>query len=222
MKREIITTKDGSKTIHLPEWNENYHSHHGAYQEAMHVFIESGLNHRETPAEELAVLEIGFGTGLNALLTLLHAPKETIIHYHGLEAFPVHQKELTAIDYTKDLSQLSNLSKQFTHLHEAPWNTSNAISPRFHLTKINKQLNDFQPDKAFYDLIYFDAFGPRVQPEMWTLSVFEKIYASLKPQGILVTYCAKGQVRRDLMSAGFTVEKIPGPPGKREMLRATK
>ena len=159
MKREIITTNDGSKTIHLPDWNESYHSKHGAVQEAQHVFIKSGLC--EISKAEIGILEIGFGTGLNAMLTMNKA-KETdqLIEYTGLEAYPVS--------------------------------------------------------------IYFDAFGPRVQPDMWTLEIFQKLYSSMENEGVFVTYCAKGQVRRDLIEAGFKVEKIPGPPGKREMLRGRK
>lgn len=217
MKREIITTNDGSKTIHLPDWNESYHSIHGAVQEAKHVFIKSGLS--EITKQEVNILEVGFGTGLNAMLTLNKA-KETKqkIHYFGLEAHPVILDELKGLKY-EDLLEIKENEKLFWQLHSSEWNMTNSITPLFDLYKIQLFLDDFNPPKNGYDLIYFDAFGPRVQPEMWSKNVFEKLFKSLKNEGIFVTYCAKGQVRRDLIEVGFQVEKIPGPPGKREMLR---
>jgi len=217
MKREIITTNDGSKTIHLPDWNENYHSIHGAVQEAQHVFIKSGLS--EISKQEIHILEIGFGTGLNAILTLNKAKEtEQKIHYSGIEAYPIQLDELKALNY-EDLPEIKENEELFWQLHSSEWNKTNNIAPLFDLYKIQLFLDDFQPPKNRYDLIYFDAFGPRVQPEMWSKEVFEKLFKSLKNEGLFVTYCAKGQVRRDLIEVGFQVEKIPGPPGKREMLR---
>ena len=222
MKREIITTKDGSKTIHLPEWNESYHSQHGAYQEAVHVFIKSGLHQFKGVKSKVAILEVGFGTGLNALITCKEAAEIGMtIDYEGLEAFPVSQEEWQAMDYTA-LDALLDCKSTHEELYNVPWNRRKEINAKFSLTKWNTTLQEFSPKAAQYDLIYFDAFGPRVQPEMWTLSIFQKLYAALNDSGIFVTYCCKGQVRRDLISAGFEVEKIPGPPGKREMLRAFK
>jgi tRNA U34 5-methylaminomethyl-2-thiouridine-forming methyltransferase MnmC len=217
MKREIVDTADGSKTIHLPDWNESYHSKHGAVQEALHVFIKSGLSLIEKP--EIRVLEVGFGTGLNCLLTHEKAKQiEKKIIYTGLEAFPVSKVELSQLAY-ESLPEISSVKQELQTIHDSPWEELIEIAPDFMLRKIQTKLEDFQPEKAVFDLIYFDAFGPRVQPEMWTLDIFKKLFNSLSRDGILVTYCAKGQVRRDLIEVGFQVEKIPGPPGKREMLR---
>ena len=220
IKREIITTNDGSKTIHFPEINESYHSKHGALQEAEHVFIKSGLS--QLKKSTISILEVGFGTGLNAILSYIFAENQAkIINYYGLEAFPVTEKEVHEIDYTK-LSKLKNSKTEFQKLHKAEWNIESVISDNFKLTKIHSSLANFSPKEEAYDLIYFDAFGPRVQPEMWSKEVFDKLYKATRPNGIFVTYSCKGQVRRDLISAGFEVEKIPGPPGKREMLRGIK
>jgi len=217
MKREIIVTNDGSKTIHLPDWNESYHSVHGAVQEAQHVFIKSGLS--EVSKTEINILEVGFGTGLNTILTLNKA-KETkqTINYSGLEAYPVQPDELKDLKY-QELPEIKNSEDLFWQIHSSKWNELVEITPTFKLKKVQLFLNEYQPAENTFDLIYFDAFGPRVQPEMWTLEIFKKLFKSLKNDGVFVTYCAKGQVRRDLIEAGFQVEKIPGPPGKREMLR---
>ncbi|MEX2484946.1 MAG: tRNA (5-methylaminomethyl-2-thiouridine)(34)-methyltransferase MnmD [Brumimicrobium sp.] len=217
MERKIVDTGDGSKTIHLPEWNESYHSKHGAVQEALHVFIESGL--KQIRKTEIQILEVGFGTGLNCLLTLITAKKlNKNIIYTGLEAFPVSTDELSQLAY-ESLPEVKDYKQEFLKIHEASWEELVDISPTFKLEKVEQKLNNFNPQKISFDLIYFDAFGPRVQPEMWTLEIFKKLFYAMNSNGILVTYCAKGQVRRDLIEAGFQVEKIPGPPGKREMLR---
>lgn len=217
MKREVIVTNDGSKTIHLPDWNESYHSIHGAVQEALHVFIKSGLSEISSP--EINILEVGFGTGLNAILTL-NKTIETAqtIKYSGLEAYPVELEELQDLKY-EELPEIKKNETLFWQLHSAKWNEFDEITPIFKLKKIQTFLVDFEPSENTFDLIYFDAFGPRVQPEMWTLEIFQKLFKSMRNEGVFVTYCAKGQVRRDLIEAGFQVEKIPGPPGKREMLR---
>jgi tRNA U34 5-methylaminomethyl-2-thiouridine-forming methyltransferase MnmC len=220
MKREVITTNDGSKTIHLPDWNESYHSKHGAVQEAQHVFIKSGLDEIKKP--EVTILEVGFGTGLNAMLTLSKAIETNqVIHYSGLEAYPVSIDELKDLKYDT-LPEIKENVNLFWEIHSSKWNEPNEVTPTFTLNKIQTFLKEFNPTENIYDLVYFDAFGPRVQPEMWTLEIFKKLYTSLKKEGVFVTYCAKGQVRRDLIEAGFQVEKIPGPPGKREMLRGRK
>lgn len=220
MKRKIITTNDGSKTIFLPDWNENYHSKHGALQEALHVFIESGYVHSQQ--NPLRILEVGFGSGLNAILTYVASIKdERSVEYTGLEAFPISQEELNALAYD-ELPAIEKYAAVLGQMHDAEWETKTAISPGFSLQKTQQTLEEFEPKPNHFDLIYFDAFGPRVQPEMWTKEILSKMYESLDAKGIFVTYCAKGQVRRDLESLGFDVEKIPGPPGKREMLRATK
>lgn len=220
MERKIITTNDGSKTIFIPSWNENYHSKHGALQEALHVFIESGF--RQMDANEINVLEIGFGSGLNAILTLIEAEKEgKKVNYTGLEGYPVSREEFEALSYG-DLENIAKHKAILDDLFEVQWEEMTAIRSGFLLKKIKQLLGDFEPEKKAYNLIYYDAFGPRVQPEMWSIEMLSKMYEALDSGGVFVTYCAKGQVRRDLQELGFEVEKIPGPPGKREMLRAKK
>ena len=221
IKREIIVTSDGSKTIFLPEWNENYHSHHGALQEAKHVFLKNGLDDY-IDQKEISILEIGFGTGLNAILTCQKATTSNLaIHYTALEAYPVSAAELKALDYESLLDDEVARS-QYQLIHNVEWNQKNIISENFSINKIQNKLEDCSFDENQFDIIYFDAFGPRVQGELWSLDIFKKLYASLKTNGLLVTYCAQGQVKRDLKSAGFVVECVPGPPGKREMTKAFK
>lgn len=223
MKREFLTTKDGSVTIHLPDWNEQYHSKHGAINEAKHVFIESGFRYlissEENQMDRIAIMEIGFGTGLNAFLTYLNAEKHRVeTHYTGVDAFPVIASEITQLNYPE---LLSTTSEVFGKLHQTQWESPEVISEFFTLTK-RKQLFSEIKDKEGYHLIYFDAFGARVQPELWTESIFKAMYEALKIDGILVTYSAKGSVRRAMQTVGFNVERLPGPPGKRHMLRAVK
>lgn len=219
MKRKIITTADGSKTIQIEDWNEQYHSVHGAIQEAMHVFILHGLFCFLDSHKPIAILEIGFGTGLNAFITLLESEKSNLhINYTGVEAYPVTQEEVDALNYTEQLKTNNTL---FSKLHQYDWEVLHHITPKFSLTKQQKFFKEIDA-VAEYDLIYFDAFGARVQPELWTEVIFELMYKALKTKGVLVTYSAKGSVRRAMQAVGFSVEKLPGPPGKREMLRATK
>jgi len=223
MKREIRTTRDGSVTIHLPDWNEQYHSMHGAINEARHVFMQMGLvffvSSESYANQPIAILEIGFGTGLNAFLTLLHAEANALnINYTGVEAYPVAPSEIAQLNYPKllDASEAS-----FQQLHETPWEEEVSVSPRFKLYKRKQFFSEINDKEAFH-LIYFDAFGARVQPELWTQSIFQSMYDALLPGGVLVTYSAKGSVRRAMQAVGFKVERLPGPPGKREMLRGTK
>ncbi|GHA28305.1 hypothetical protein GCM10007103_07360 [Salinimicrobium marinum] len=224
MKREIITTADGSSTIFLPDWDEHYHSKHGAVQEAYHVFIKTGLEHfKQIPGspESISILEIGFGTGLNALITLFEGRKNTSeINYTGVEAYPVSSEETKQLNYSFLFSE-DDSEVLFQKLHEAPWEEKTNISDLFYLHKKKLFFTDIT-DVELYDLIYFDAFGPRVQPDLWTEEIFSKMFTALKPGGVLVTYSAKGSVRRAMESVGFKVERLPGPPGKREMLRASK
>lgn len=222
MKRQIITTADGSKTIYIPEWNEHYHSKHGAIQEALHVFIKTGFYSGQASEvlqnKEISILEIGFGTGLNAFLTALEAVKAGIkVNYTGVEAFPVKKEEWQAVNY----ATIEEEKLLFNKLHEAKWEYFQPISDVFSLRKQQKDFREIN-DNGVYNLIYFDAFGARVQPELWTEFIFKQMYKALKPKGVLVTYSAKGSVRRAMQAVGFTVERLPGPPGKREMLRATK
>lgn len=219
MERKVILTADGSSTIYLPQWDENYHSKHGAIQEAKHVFIKHGLS--LFSERKITILEIGFGTGLNSFITFLEAKKLNIeVDYVGVEAYPVAYEELEKLNYVSELDAL-NFKSVFDEMHQQKWETKNEISAKFLLTKRQQLFHEINDEKAF-DLIYFDAFGARVQPELWTEEIFEAMFKALKSGGVLVTYCAKGSVRRAMLKVGFLVEKLPGPPGKREMLRATK
>ncbi|WP_452221146.1 tRNA (5-methylaminomethyl-2-thiouridine)(34)-methyltransferase MnmD [Lacinutrix salivirga] len=227
MKRKIITTADGSKTIQIEEWDEQYHSIHGAIQEAQHVFIKKGLEYviNSKPffntTNPLSILEIGFGTGLNAFITCIKAEEFQIpIHYTGIEAYPVVLLEIEQLNYSEQL-KASIKEDLFNIIHNTSWENSNHISKWFQLKKEEKLFSELT-DKETYNLIYFDAFGPRVQPELWTEAIFKLMYNALKTNGVLVTYSAKGSVRRAMQAVGFTVERTDGPPGKREMLRAVK
>lgn len=219
MKREIIITSDGSTTIHLPDWNEQYHSKHGAIQEAYHVFIKHGLEAIATP--EMSILEIGFGTGLNVFITLLEALKNKLkIQYTGVEAYPVAKEEVDQLNYVSEL-KAEEFSDLFSKIHAVDWEATHGITSTFHLEKRQCFFHEID-ETDVYDLIYFDAFGARVQPDLWTEEIFAIMYKALKENGILVTYSAKGSVRRAMQAVGFQVERLPGPPGKREMLRAVK
>jgi tRNA U34 5-methylaminomethyl-2-thiouridine-forming methyltransferase MnmC len=223
LKRKIITTEDGSTTIHLVEWDEQYHSTHGAIQEARHVYIKTGLQHLQNTynPDQIHILEIGFGTGLNAFMTSLEAKNNNFIcNYHGVEAYPISPEEIAQLNYVSELNSESE-AVIFDKMHVCEWEKETILSENFKLTK-RQQLFDQITDQAKFNLIYFDAFGARVQPELWTVSIFQKMYNALQNKGVLVTYAAKGSVRRAMQEVGFTVERLPGPPGKREMLRATK
>ena len=219
MERKIIQTSDGSTTIQLPEWNECYHSKHGAIQEAQHVFIKNGLSLFE--GRPVAIMEIGFGTGLNAFITFLEAKKTNQqVNYVGVEAYPVTLEEVSQMNYVAELEAESE-RRTFETMHGCDWDTTVKISDSFLLTK-RKQFFDDIVDSEVFDLIYFDAFGYRVQPELWRTEIFKKMYDALKPDSYLVTYAARGTVKRSMIEVGFTVEKLEGPPGKREMFRAHK
>jgi tRNA U34 5-methylaminomethyl-2-thiouridine-forming methyltransferase MnmC len=219
LKREIIQTQDGSTTIHLPEWNESYHSKHGAIQEAYHVFIKNGFSLFK--GKPISILEIGFGTGLNAFITYLEAKKNKNqkINYVGVEAYPVVLTEALQMNYAQEIE--GKESPVFQLLHQTNWEEETVISPNFSLTKRQQFFQDIKDSNAF-DLIYFDAFGFRVQPELWSEAIFAAMYEALQPNGILVTYACRTSIKKAMLSAGFSVEKLPGAPGKREMLRATK
>lgn len=220
MKREIEETADGSRTLFVPELNEHYHSVKGAFTESRHIFIEMGLKHSASTSPH--ILEIGFGTGLNAFLTLLEAEKTgKHIRYTGIELYPLDETTVCHLHYPELVCP--GRETDFHALHAASWEKEETITPFFTLRKIEGDFTQYSfPEKSF-DLIYFDAFAPEKQPEMWTQALFDSLYKSLNDKGILTTYCAKGVVRRMLQAAGFTVERLPGPPkGKREILRGTK
>ena len=222
MKRKIIITGDGSKTILIEDWQEQYHSKHGAINEARHVFIKNGLEHyiAKTKKNNISILEIGFGTGLNAFLSAIEAEKiHCKINYTGVEAYPVKKEEIQQLNYVDQID--ATASNLYAKLHDCEWETTCEISPNFKLIKRQQFFSDIN-DKDCFDLIYFDAFGARVQPELWTKEIFKKMYEALKVGGVLVTYAAIGKVKRDMLELGFAVERLPGPPGKRHMLRATQ
>ncbi len=215
MKRTLIQTNDGSHSLRMEEMNETYHSIHGALQEAKHVFLKEGFHQTEG---DVSILEVGFGTGLNAFLTMLEAHKTgRITHYVGIEKFPIEEDIIRTINYGELLGE----PEWFDELHVLNWNMEVPISDYFFLIKLQKDIADTDFTERF-DIIYFDAFAPEKQPEMWSKDIFSKMLNALKPGGILVTYCAKGQVKRDLKEVGFEVETVAGPPGKREMIRGRK
>lgn len=219
LQREIIQTHDGSTTIHIKEWDECYHSKHGAIQEAQHVFIKNGLSLFQN--KEVSILEIGFGTGLNAFITFLEARKmNQSINYVGVEAYPISAEELGSMNYVEELGAKAEAAV-FEKMHKCNWDEKVDLSNHFSVTK-RKQFFAEINDLDTFDLIYFDAFGYRVQPELWSTAIFSKMFAALKDKGVLVTYAARGVIKRSMIEAGFTVEKMAGPPGKREMFRATK
>lgn len=220
MKIELQITEDGSHTLFVPTLNEHYHSVHGAIQESKHIFIDAGL--RNCSKSQIKVLEIGFGTGLNAFLTALESEDNNLnISYTTLELYPITLLDANKLNFPK----LLNPSKEiiFEAIHAAKWEEREQITSRFSILK--HHLDFSNPDNFVteekFDVIYFDAFAPEKQPEMWTLPIFQKIYSLCEPDAILTTYCAKGSVRRMLQEVGFEVERLPGPPGKREILRAT-
>ncbi len=220
---EFVPTEDGSVTLYVPELNEHYHSIHGAIQEAQHIFIRAGFDYRLDTCrnpESLHILEAGFGTGLNAYLTLLHATERQIpVHYHTLEKYPLSQEEINRLNYNA-LTGGSHVSL-FETIHAAPWEEEKQLTPFFHICKHKCDFRELEMPPIF-DIVYFDAFNPDVQPHLWTADVFSRFYSALRPDGILVTYCVKGIVKQALRSVGFNIRRLPGPPGKREMLRASK
>ena len=218
--RKIIETDDGSHTLFVPELNEHYHSSHGALQEAEHIFIKDALDFSLKGKKSLNVLEIGFGTGLNALLTMHYAQLKGLrVHYHALEKYPVKAKEYSVLNYA---SQMRLDETSFLDLHHANWENDVEISNGFTLRKVQVDFREMQLPAHYFDVVYFDAFGPDVQPELWSEQVFRMIYNSMKEGGVMTTYSVKGVIRRAMKSVGFDVEKIPGPVGKREISRAIK
>ena len=221
MALKIIETADGSTSFYNEELDETYHSRHGAMQESLHVFIGAGLLPMQDLKKEISILEMGFGTGLNAWLTNIKATDQNLkISYTTLEAFPITNSQVEKLNYP-EWGKSETEKELFSKIHNVPWEEFNEISEHFKIKKLRIEFENYHADKEF-DLIYFDAFGPDIQPELWSEDIFKSMYQALKPGGTLVTYSVKGSVRRAMKSAGFVVEKIPGPPGKREMSRAYK
>ncbi|MCG2616098.1 tRNA (5-methylaminomethyl-2-thiouridine)(34)-methyltransferase MnmD [Terrimonas sp. NA20] len=223
MQREIFTTRDGSHSISIPEMNVMYHSIHGALQESIHVFIRAGLHHiqEKFPDQALNILEVGFGTGLNALLTLHECLRSPVaIGYTSLEPYPLEKEKTSLLNYPA-LLESPELEKYFDQLHNSEWEKEVRLLSNFTLCKKKILLQDFSSSPQFH-VVYFDAFAPTAQAELWTTEMFEKLYRAIIPGGILVTYCSKSVVRRAMEAAGFKVTKPQGPWGKREMLRAIK
>lgn len=223
MQKLILqTTEDGSHTLFAPGLNEHYHSTHGALQESGLVFIHNGLHHIPQCIKEINVLEVGFGTGLNALLTVLESKKQRRkINYVATEPEPVEEEILEQLNYASVIGS-TEAEGYFKKIHEAGWVYPAFLSDYFIISKIKAKLADITLRDEQFHLVYFDAFGPDVQPELWTEEVFAQLYKCMKYNGILVTYSCKGTVKRALKAAGFTIEKLPGPAGKREVLRAIK
>lgn len=223
MQRNVILTKDGSHTIAIPEINVTYHSIYGAIQESLHVFIEAGLKSiKPLQAPKcLNILEIGFGTGLNALLTLIESGKtKQVIHYTAIELYPLEENEIISLNYCEQLDR-QDLLPTFAQMHKCKWEQDIKLSETFYFHKTKQDLQSYKTIDL-QDLIYFDAFAPSTQSELWTKEIFDKMYSILYINGILVTYCSKGDVRRNMMAAGFEVEKLKGPQGKREIIRARR
>ena len=217
--RKIITTNDGSHSLLVPELNERYHSIHGAIKEAEHVFIKMGLDEYLPRYEaSLNVFELGFGTGLNVLLSVKWAQtKQQSVEYTSIEKYPVSKEEFQQLNYGRIVGEADLYSK----ITNANWTEFIEISEKFKLRKLELDVVKDSLPKGF-DIVFFDAFAPNKQPDLWEASVFEKVYSIMNKNGLLVTYSCQGRAKRNMISAGFLVEKVVGPPGKREMLRARK
>mgnify|MGYP006342123201 FL=1 len=223
MEREIRTTQDGSKTLYIKDLNENYHSHHGALQEANHVFIKNGLN--LVNYYEINILELGFGTGLNALVTIndfLKNDKNHVINYFTVEKYPVNIEEVSELDYGSSFEH-PEIKDFYEKLHQCPWNEKTEILSGFFFTKFQCDFFDIESlTLPKINLVYYDCFGARVQPDLWEEKIFKIVSNTMENEGLITTYSSKGSVRRILKDLNFEVEKKAGPPGKREMMIATK
>ena len=223
MEREIRTTQDGSKTLYIKDLNENYHSHHGALQEANHVFIKNGLNLVNN--YEINILELGFGTGLNVLVTIndfLKNDKNHVINYFTVEKYPVNIEEVSELDYGSSFEH-PEIKDFYEKLHQCPWNEKTEILSGFFFTKFQCDFFDIESlTLPKINLVYYDCFGARVQPDLWEDKIFKIVSDTMENEGLITTYSSKGSVRRILKDLNFEVEKKAGPPGKREMMIATK
>ncbi len=218
----LQTTEDGSHTLYSEHFNAHYHSTHGAIQESKHIFIAAGLIPKLAQGKRVDVLEMGFGTGLNVLLTHQQAKaRQHNITYTTVEAYPIELEIATQLNYCESLG-LPEFQQTFLDYHQNPWGQWQNIDHNFSLLKLNETLEAVVLPSESFDLIYFDAFSPEQQPQLWQEPIMDKMYAALSPHGLLVTYCAKGAFKRTLKAAGFEIEGLPGPKGKREMVRAQK
>jgi len=216
MNREIRITDDGSSTLYVPKLGEHYHSHFGAIQESKHIFIESALS--QISDKSINILEFGFGTGLNALLSCNYAVENNkSINYLGVEKYPLNQTEYSILNFDNKQG-----NKCLQSLHKIEWESEELINQNFDLTKVKSDFRNICLKPDVYDVVFFDAFAPDVQPHLWSKEIFEKVFLAMKKGGIMTTYTVKGVVRRTMKEVGFRVEKIPGPPGKREITRAWK
>jgi tRNA U34 5-methylaminomethyl-2-thiouridine-forming methyltransferase MnmC len=223
MSRQLIVTADGSHTLAVPELNETYHSTYGAIQESRHIFIDHGLDYwfKTSGSNKVNIFEVGFGTGLNALLSVEYAKNhQKSITYDAIESDPIPEAEALLLNYPHMLSELAAF-QWFEQIHTSAWNDYTEIGENVKLKKIHETIQEFKSTEQ-YDVCFFDAFAPSKQPEMWEISILEKIEQLLIPGGVFTTYCAAGHLRRSLISLGFSLEILPGPPGKKEVVRATK
>ena len=223
IKRTIRITEDGSTTIELIGKNENFHSTHGAIQESEHIFIQNGLLQKAKEQSAISIFEMGFGTGLNALLTkLVSEEKKLEIEYFTIEAFPIEKTLFEKLNFSERLELKGEKAEYLKALHKTDWERKTELFSNFQFEKRNIKLEAVELPENTFDLVYFDAFNPDLQPELWTEDVFRKIYLAMKSKGILMTYSAKGKVKRALKAAGFVLNALPGPIGKREITQAIK
>jgi len=217
LSADLVMTHDGSPTLYIERFDEHYHSVHGAVQESVHVYIQAGLAFMAQKQKHIQIFEMGFGTGLNALLTIDFAKENNLfVDYHSIELYPLDTENIKALEQYKDFAH-----QDFLKLHQAEDGKKIHLNDNFAFTKYHQNLLGFNTDILF-DLVYYDAFAPSAQPELWTASTFEKLYNMMSNNACLVTYCAKGEVKRNMKSVGFKIESLPGPKGKREMTRALK
>ncbi|MFL5730546.1 MAG: tRNA (5-methylaminomethyl-2-thiouridine)(34)-methyltransferase MnmD [Cytophagaceae bacterium] len=222
MEIKIVVSEDGSNTLYRPDLNETYHSLHGAVQESEHVFLKHGIMHLAQKKKNLSILEVGFGTGLNALLSYRLSMQEGLqIEYHTVEAFPLPDDLVKQLNYPS-IFAAEKLDEFFQYMHACAWEKDHKLGSGFSFHKYLTRLEDFNPEGLKADVIFYDAFAPAKQPEMWEVDKFQKMYSLLNVGGILVSYCASGQFKRNLKAAGFAVEALQGPPGKKEMTRGVK
>lgn len=221
MERRLIQTADGSHSLFVPSLDEQYHSRHGAVQESRHVFIEEGLRAAAGARKQLHILEYGFGTGLNALLTATVARMLDIaVDYQAIEAYPLTADEVQALNYATHVAG-DHVAADWEAIHAGAWGEWAEVHPRFRILRHHRDMLGFDGG-PWADVVYYDAFAPDKQPELWTVEAMGAVWANMAEGGLLTTYCAKGDVRRAMQAAGLAVTKRPGPPGKREMLVGRK